>query len=625
MAQPFLTAIDLRKNELQNARIQNLATSPSSPVEGQLYYDTDDDILYWWNGTVWKSAEGGALADDSVTFAKIQNITSDRLIGRDTAATGDPEEISVGGGIEFTGAGAIRTTAFTGDVTKAAGGTALTIPNDTVTYAKMQDVSAASRILGRGSAAGAGDAQELSVGASLVINGTVVERAALTGDVTAAQNGNATTIANDAVTNAKLANMAANSFKGNNTGGAADPVDLTVAQAKTLLAIVHTDISDFDTGVRESRLDQMAAPTASVNLNSQKITGLADGTAATDAATFGQLSAAIQGFDWKEPVRAATTANIATLAGGAPNTVDGVSLAVGDRVLVKNQTTAAQDGIYEVQTLGTGANGTWVRTADMDVAAEANNATVLVEAGTLAAGDIYTQTATIVTLGTTSMAWVKSSEGNTVYTADGTTITLTGTQFAVTAGGIGATQLAASVAGNGLAGGAGTALSVTTDGTTIEVSGDAVRIAATAAGNGLTGGGGSALAVNAGTGLEISSDAVRIAAAAAGNGLTGGGGSALAVGAGTGIAVTADAVAVDRTGTNNAHVPLKHAATIGDGVATSIAVTHNLGSTDVIVQVFEIATGEQVWTDIVRTSANVATLSFATAPANASLRVVILG
>lgn len=76
------------------------------------------------------------IAADSVTFAKMQNIATDRLLGRDTAGTGDVEELTVSGGIEFTGTG-IRTSAFTGDVTKAAGGVATTIANGAVTPAKL--------------------------------------------------------------------------------------------------------------------------------------------------------------------------------------------------------------------------------------------------------------------------------------------------------------------------------------------------------------------------------------------------------------------------------------------------------------------------------------------------------
>lgn len=71
--------------------------------------------------------------------------------------------------------------------------------------------------------------------------------------------------------------------------------------------------------------------------------------------------------------------------------------------------------------------------------------------------------------------------------------------------------------------------------------------------------------------------------------------------------------------------PGRFAANVGDSVATSIAVAHNLGTTDVIVQVFEIATGATVECDVVRTNANTATLGFNVAPATNSLRVVVHG
>lgn len=106
------------------------------------------------------------------------NITTDRLIGRDTAGTGESEQLTVGGGIEFTGSGGIQTSAFTGDVTKAAGGTATTIANDAVTYAKLQNVSAASKLIGRGSASGAGDAEEITLGSGLSMSGTTLSASA---------------------------------------------------------------------------------------------------------------------------------------------------------------------------------------------------------------------------------------------------------------------------------------------------------------------------------------------------------------------------------------------------------------------------------------------------------------
>jgi hypothetical protein len=111
----------------------------------------------------WRMIGGAAdIPDDAVTFAKMQNIASDRLIGRDTAGSGDPEEISVGGGIEFTGAGALQLSAFTGDVTKSAGGTGLTIANDAVTFAKLQNVDALS-VVGNATNSAA-DADEITAG-----------------------------------------------------------------------------------------------------------------------------------------------------------------------------------------------------------------------------------------------------------------------------------------------------------------------------------------------------------------------------------------------------------------------------------------------------------------------------
>ena len=77
------------------------------------------------------------LADNSIGLPKLSNITTDRLIGRDSAGTGAIEQISVSGGLEFTDATGLRTTAFTGDVTKATAGTVLTIANDAVTSGKI--------------------------------------------------------------------------------------------------------------------------------------------------------------------------------------------------------------------------------------------------------------------------------------------------------------------------------------------------------------------------------------------------------------------------------------------------------------------------------------------------------
>lgn len=87
-------------------------------------------------------SQAATIANDAVTFAKMQNISTDSLIGRDTAGTGDPENITLNATLSMTGSGALQRSALTGDVTASAGSNATTIANNAVTLAKMQQLSA---------------------------------------------------------------------------------------------------------------------------------------------------------------------------------------------------------------------------------------------------------------------------------------------------------------------------------------------------------------------------------------------------------------------------------------------------------------------------------------------------
>lgn len=109
----------------------------------------------------------------------ISNVTTNRLIGRDSPSTGDAEELEVTGGLEFTGAGSIQ------------------IAVDGVTYDKIQNVTAASRLLGRGSALGAGNVEEITLGTGLSLSGTVLSAAVVGGSDTQVQFNDAGTLAGD--------------------------------------------------------------------------------------------------------------------------------------------------------------------------------------------------------------------------------------------------------------------------------------------------------------------------------------------------------------------------------------------------------------------------------------------
>lgn len=237
--------------------------------------------------------------------------------------------------------------------------------------------------------------------------------------------------------------------------------------------------------------------TSELELQSVKISGLANGTDPADAVNKAQLDAAVQGYKWKEPAKAASTANL-TLSGA--QTIDGVSVIAGDRVLVKNQTTATANGIYIVSA------GAWTRSTDFDATDEIEGATVFVSQGTSQGNSTWQMTTDSPVLGTSNLAFSQIG-GGTAYTG------------------------------------------------------------------------------------------------------------------GTGISISGSTISVDTT-----VVSRKAAATIGNGSATQFNIAHNLNTTDVLVQVWESgATGELVIADVAKVDANNVSVTFATAPASSSYRVVVQG
>jgi hypothetical protein len=303
-------AVDLVKNELRNAVMQNLGSAPAAPVKGLMYFNSADNTLYWYDGTQWVAAKGAAGA----------------------------------------------------------------VPSDTVTTAAIGDapVPGASTLFSRGD-----HKHGMPAFGAITVEQTFGS---------ASTNGAATTLARS------------DHAHGNPTHDNA----------------AHATIA----------LSALGVPTASVNLNSQKIINLVDPTAATDAANKQYVDGLIAGLSWKDTVKLASTAN-AALTGNI--SIDGVTTAAGDRILLKNQTAPAENGIWIASATA------WTRATDADIEADLLNAAVFVSAGTVNADTAWVMSTNApITVGTTGLTWVQFAGAGT-YTA-GNGLTLTGNVLDVGAG-----------------------------------------------------------------------------------------------------------------------------------------------------------------------------------------------
>jgi hypothetical protein len=185
----------------------------------------------------------------------------------------------------------------------------------------------------------------------------------------------------------------------------------------------------------------MAVPLLTgADFNNQRAQNLADPSAATDAVTKQYLDARLTGLTWKQPVRVATTTT-GTLATAYANgqTVDGVTLATGDRILLKDQSAQADNGIYVVA-----ATGAPARAADADSTTELDSAAVLVTSGTVNADNAFTQTTNAPTVGSSNLVWAQFGGANLPVAGNGlsrsgntlTVVAAAGGGLSVAAGGV---------------------------------------------------------------------------------------------------------------------------------------------------------------------------------------------
>ena len=546
--------IDLEQHELRNPQLHQLGADPGTPVNGQFLYRTDTHEMRVrvngaWQNVAWESEVGAAGIPGTIFDAKgdiivgtaadtyarkavgangtvlfpnsaqadglewrafvagdIQTITTDRLLGRDTTGTGVAEQLTVGGGVEFTGSGGIQTSAFTGDVTKTAGGTALTIPANTVDNTRAADMAQAL-IKGRASGAGTGD-----------------------------------------------------------------PTDLTASQVKTILAYLGSEVAFTPTGNIASSNVQAAIAELETDLTAL-------------------INSTVAGQKWKDPVDAATTGALpntptynsgaGTLTAGANAafpTTDGVTAAVGQDYLVKDQASTFQNGIYTLTTLGSGA-AAWVltRRSDADINTELQDAAVMVEAGTTQQGTVWTQVNAIADLTAAAQSWIETNR-NEVYTA-GTGLGLTGNQFNITDNELLA-LLGVTAAADRLP---------YFDSTTTMALATFTSFARTLLDDTTAGGALTTLGVSAF--IQTLLDDADAATARTTLGAT-----------------------------------TKYATSIGNGSLTSFTVTHNLNTRDVTVEVIEASTFEMWEVDWAATTVNTITVTFTGhTPTTNQFRVVVVG
>ena len=315
-----------------------------------------------------------------------------------------------------------------------------------------------------------------------------------------------------------------------------------------------SDFSKLADATSEATASKLVIRDASGNIK------VATPTDPAHAATKGYVDAARQGLDVKQSVRAATTGPI-TLSSGleAGDTIDTtVTLAEGDRVLVKNQSTASENGIYVVQ-----ASGAPVRASDANGTADTGTVSggtfTFVEEGTLNADSGFVVSSNgPITVGTDPMNWVQFSGAGAVIAGDG----------------------------------------LTKDGTTINAVGTSNRIDV------------SANAIDISTNYVGQSSITTLGTITTGtwNGTDvavadGGTGSGTASGARTNLAETPASGLT--TSTPVLARIAKQGCAASSGTTSSTTVTHNFGTTDVIVQIYEVAANNAtVFGDVTRVNEN---------------------
>lgn len=701
MAQKFLTNLDLNKNELQNAKIQNLGTAPSSPATGQIYFNTSDNELYIYDGSGWVSLQeqgditgvtagtglsgGGTSGAVTVNFdpsglSAVTVASDDKVIIADTNDSDNPKTVT---------AQAIANLAPQGDVTGVTAGTNLNGggASGDVTLNLDSDISIATATFSSASPLVFEGATADDFETTFAITDPTADRTITFQDATGTVAHLDSDITGNAATATALETartIGGVSFDGTaninlpgvNTSGTQDTSGnaATATALETARTIAGTSFdgtgninidannlsgSTLNSGVTASSLTSVGTLasltvsgliTANGGLTIQATdTFTFDSVALTTVQTSGEsfadndtslmTSAAINDLVGSSGVTSLTgTANeveVDTTTGditvGLPNnvTISGNLTVNGDTTTVNTATLSVEDpliilanGNNAADSVDIGFYGLYDTSGSQDLYAglfrDANDSgkfklfvdlqaepTTTVNTG----GAGYTAATLVV--GTLEGAVTGNVTGDVTGNAD----TATALETARTIGGV-------SFDGTSNINLPGVNTSGTQDTSGNAATATALETARTINGTSFDGTANITVTAAAGTltGTELNSSVVTSSLTALGTIATG-------VWAATDVAVAHGGTgASDAAGAKtNLGFVTRHAETIGDNSATAIAVTHNLGTDDVVVEVYDASTKETVICDVDRTSTNAVTLTFSTAPDTNAIRVVVIG
>ncbi len=498
MSRKFLVGIDLNKNELSNAVVQNLATAPASPVPGQIYYNTTGNTLYFYDNDSWVNV----LNESEVIYGTLSARPTAGIAGRLYFAT-DNYLLYFDDGSTWTqidNFGSVTAQTTYGASSGNGSSTNFSRADHTHGTPSLSNATPTSLAIGGSAAAGSGTAPSREDHAHAMPSfGSV---SAQTSFGSSSTDGTATTVSHSDHTHGTPAH--------NNAA--------------------HNAIN----------ISALAVPTADVSWGTYKITNLADPSAGTDAANKQYVDSVAQGLNIHDPVAAATPGTtLAVITGGtvtynngtagvgatltlqnALTVLDGYTLATSDRIIVKNEATTANNGVYTIDS----TKKILTRATDADTTAELNGGDFFfVQNGTVNDNTGWVIVDKVTTIGTTPVVFSQFSGAGTYTGSNG--VQLVGNDFS--------------------------------------------------------------------------------GVVASGGGLT----------------VGSSGFAID-----TAVVVRKYGANVGDGSATSYTISHNLGTKDVNVTVYDNSSPyAEVVVDVQHTSTSAITLLFSVAPTSNQYRVVVQG